>query len=179
LEVYWHPINQFLPLTIEVFGCLNKHYNVFLHDYANAIWSLKGIENIHPWSLFFVKTFRSHYKRCKRLPFKWCGSRRLNYFSIATCSKHTSHHDGQSIASCCLLTHEYGRPSSRLWIWTDFPSYFEPTWHHVTSPFLFILFLCTFPSHLCFLIKLYMSLIGGCCHSYLAHWAYQLLGSFV
>ncbi len=39
----WHPTNQFLPLKIEVFGCLHKHVDVFLHDYANAIWSLKGL----------------------------------------------------------------------------------------------------------------------------------------
>jgi hypothetical protein len=32
-----HPINQFFSLTIEVFGCLHKHADVFLHDYANAI----------------------------------------------------------------------------------------------------------------------------------------------
>jgi hypothetical protein len=38
----WHPTYQFLPLTIEVFGYLHKHANVFLHDCANAIWSLKG-----------------------------------------------------------------------------------------------------------------------------------------
>jgi hypothetical protein len=31
------PISQFLPLAIEVFGCLQKQINVFLHDYANAI----------------------------------------------------------------------------------------------------------------------------------------------
>jgi hypothetical protein len=37
-----HPIDQFLPLTIEVFGCLHKHVDVFLYTYANAIWSLKG-----------------------------------------------------------------------------------------------------------------------------------------
>jgi len=33
-----HPINQFLPLAIEVFDYLHKHANVFLHDCANAIW---------------------------------------------------------------------------------------------------------------------------------------------
>jgi hypothetical protein len=27
-----HPTNQFLPLVIEVFGCLHKHVDVFLHD---------------------------------------------------------------------------------------------------------------------------------------------------
>jgi hypothetical protein len=32
-----HPINQFLPLAIEVFGCLHKLVDVFLHDCANAI----------------------------------------------------------------------------------------------------------------------------------------------
>jgi hypothetical protein len=42
-----HPTNQFLPVAIEVFGCLHKHADVFLHDCANAIWSLKGIEGPH------------------------------------------------------------------------------------------------------------------------------------
>ncbi len=37
-----HPIDQFFPLAIKVFGCLHKHVNVFLHNCANAIWSLKG-----------------------------------------------------------------------------------------------------------------------------------------
>jgi hypothetical protein len=36
-----HPKDQFLPLTIEVFGCLHKQAYVFLHDHANAIWSFK------------------------------------------------------------------------------------------------------------------------------------------
>jgi len=38
----WHHTDQFLPLVIEVFGCLHKHANVFLHDCANVIWNLKG-----------------------------------------------------------------------------------------------------------------------------------------
>jgi hypothetical protein len=37
-----HLINQFLLLTMEVFGCLHKQVDVFLHNCANAIWSLKG-----------------------------------------------------------------------------------------------------------------------------------------
>jgi hypothetical protein len=37
-----HTIDQVLPLIIEVFGCLHKHADVFLHDCVNAIWSLKG-----------------------------------------------------------------------------------------------------------------------------------------
>jgi hypothetical protein len=32
-----HPTDQVFPLVIEVFGCLHKHANVFLHDYSNAI----------------------------------------------------------------------------------------------------------------------------------------------
>jgi hypothetical protein len=46
----WHPTNQFLPLPVEVFGCLHKHANAFLHNCANTIWSLKGPEG----SLLFV-----------------------------------------------------------------------------------------------------------------------------
>jgi len=29
--------DKLLPLTIEIFDCLNKHNNMFLHDYANVI----------------------------------------------------------------------------------------------------------------------------------------------
>jgi hypothetical protein len=43
----WHPINQFLPLALEICGCLHKHVDVFLHDYANANWSLKGTKCFH------------------------------------------------------------------------------------------------------------------------------------
>jgi hypothetical protein len=42
-----HPTNQFLLLTIEIFDYLYKHVNEFLHDCANAIWSLKGLEGPH------------------------------------------------------------------------------------------------------------------------------------
>ncbi len=36
-----HPNDQFFPLAIEIFWCLHKHVDVFLHECANAIWSLK------------------------------------------------------------------------------------------------------------------------------------------
>ncbi len=49
-----HPTNQFLPLAIEIFGHLHKQVDVFLHDCANAIWSLKGLEGLH---LFILVTF--------------------------------------------------------------------------------------------------------------------------
>jgi hypothetical protein len=38
-----NPTNQFLPLAIEVFGCLHKQADVFLHNCVN-IWSFKGLE---------------------------------------------------------------------------------------------------------------------------------------
>jgi hypothetical protein len=43
----WHLTNQFLPLTIGIFGCLHKHAHVFSHDYANAIWNLKKLKGFH------------------------------------------------------------------------------------------------------------------------------------
>ncbi len=50
----WHPVYQFFPWAIEVFGCLHKHVDVFLHDYVNAIWNFKGIKGLH---LFTLVTF--------------------------------------------------------------------------------------------------------------------------
>jgi hypothetical protein len=38
----WHLTDQFLPIIVEVFGCLHKHVDVFLHNCANVIWNLKG-----------------------------------------------------------------------------------------------------------------------------------------
>jgi len=67
-----HPTNQFLPLINEVFDCLHKHVNVFLNNFANAIWSLKGLEGPHLSILviFLVKKLQAHYKGCKRPPSK-------------------------------------------------------------------------------------------------------------
>jgi hypothetical protein len=42
-----HPIDQFFPVAIEVFGCLHKHAYVFLHKCANAICSLTGTKGLH------------------------------------------------------------------------------------------------------------------------------------
>jgi hypothetical protein len=42
-----HPINQFFFLTIEIFEYLHKYVDVFIYDYANAIWSLKGQKGLH------------------------------------------------------------------------------------------------------------------------------------
>jgi hypothetical protein len=55
----WHPIDQFLPLAIDVFGCLHKDVDIFLHDCANAIWSLKAKRAFIflLWSPFFINCF--------------------------------------------------------------------------------------------------------------------------
>jgi hypothetical protein len=50
----WHPTDQFLPLAIEVFICLHKQVDVFLHDCVNAIWSLKGLKGL---PLYVLVTF--------------------------------------------------------------------------------------------------------------------------
>ncbi len=36
--------HKLLPLAMEVFGCLHKQMNVFLHNCANVIWSLKRLD---------------------------------------------------------------------------------------------------------------------------------------
>ncbi len=38
-----HPTDQSLSLAMEVFGCLHKQADVFLQNFANAIWSLKQL----------------------------------------------------------------------------------------------------------------------------------------
>jgi len=48
-----HPTNQFLPLAVKVFGCLHKQVDVFLHNCANAIWSLKEPKGPPLLSWFF------------------------------------------------------------------------------------------------------------------------------
>ncbi len=144
------PTYQFLPLAIEVFGCLHKHIDVFLHDCANAIWSLKGTKKPSSFYLgnFFLSIFFYHItKYISIFHLKSSDSHRLSYFPTSTPSKHTSHHHGRPIASHWFLTCKYGQPSTPNWLWTyiDFQSNFEPTWRLVLILFSLILLLCTFP----------------------------------
>jgi hypothetical protein len=134
-----HPTNQFFPLAIEVFGCLHKHADVFLHDCANAIWP----SSFCLGHFFLSKSFNHISKDVSVLHLKSGGSRRLSYFPTFTPSKHTSHHHNQSIAS---LTYKYDWPTTggQLWRWKDFHTYFEPTWRPITFPFTLILLLWTF-----------------------------------
>jgi len=62
-----HLTNQFLPLTMEGFRCLHKQADVFLHNCANAVWSLKRLKcpplfvlflnHINIWFSNFPKRF--------------------------------------------------------------------------------------------------------------------------
>jgi len=108
-----HPTNQFLPLAIEVFGCLHKHGNVFLHDCANAIWSLKGRR---PSSFYLdqfssLKSLNQITKDASVFHLKSGGSRRLSYFLTFALSRHTFHHHDWSITSHWFLTYKYSWPS--------------------------------------------------------------------
>jgi hypothetical protein len=122
----------------------------------------KRPSSFHLGHFFSSKSFNHITKDASVFHLKSGESRRLSYFPTSTPSKHTSHHHNRSIASRRFLTCKYGQHSTgnRLWTHINFHSNFEPTWHLVTSPFSFILFLCTFPyPATCFLIKIYLSLI--------------------
>jgi hypothetical protein len=66
-----HPTNQFLPLTIEVFGCLNKHVDIYLHVMPMPCGTSKSqrVFLIMSWLHLLVKKIQLHYKGCKHLPF--------------------------------------------------------------------------------------------------------------
>ncbi len=134
-----HLVDQFLPLVIEVFGCLQNMQMCFYTTVPMPFGAWRGqkVFIFLPWSLFFVKKFWSHYKGCKHLHFKLGTSHGLSYFPTSTPSIHTSHHHGRPIASHWFWTCKYGRPftNGQLWTYIDFHGNFEPTWHPITSPF--------------------------------------------
>jgi hypothetical protein len=51
-----HPIGHFFHLTIEVFECLDKQVDVFIHDCPNVMWNFKEPRGF----LFFVLVFFFH-----------------------------------------------------------------------------------------------------------------------
>ncbi len=108
----WHLINEFLPLAIEVFDCLYKHANVFLHNCANVIWSLKRPKGFSSnLDQFSSQFFFDHItKDINILHLKLNDSHSLSYFLISTPLEHISHHHNKSITSCQLLTRKYGWP---------------------------------------------------------------------
>jgi hypothetical protein len=101
-----HPIDQFLCVAIEVFGCLHKHAYVFLHDCANAIWSLKGLERPSLFCLGYLsslKNFNYITMDANILHFKSNNDSRPSYFPNSTHSKHTLHHHDRPIIGSWLL----------------------------------------------------------------------------
>ncbi len=88
-----HSIDQFLPLAIEVFGCLHKLVDVC----ANVIWSF----------ILFLFWLFFHHKHVAKdasiLYLKSCDCDKLNYFPTSTLSRHTPHHHNQPITSGRLL----------------------------------------------------------------------------
>ncbi len=57
-----HPTYYFLLLAIEVFGCLDKQIDVFLHDCANVVWNFKGLEGLLLYVLVTVICQTRHHK---------------------------------------------------------------------------------------------------------------------
>jgi len=101
-----HPNDQFFPLAIEIFWCLHKHVDVFLHECANAIWSLKRPKG-PPFFCFGYfsssKNFNYVAKDANIFHLKLGNNNRPSYFPTSTPWRHTPHHHGWPITSCWLL----------------------------------------------------------------------------
>jgi hypothetical protein len=134
---------------IEVFGCLHKHADVFLHNWANAIWSLKGLERPYLSTLviFLRQKFSITLQRMQAsFILSWAIIIGLTTSWLPPL-QNTPPITVTDLLQCRrFLTYKYGRPSTsgRLWTWRDFHTYFELTWHLVTCPFSLIFLLCTF-----------------------------------
>ncbi len=139
---------------------------MFLHDCVNAIWNLKWIEGLYLSTLvtFLRKVFLITLQRMQAsFILSWAIA-----IGLAT-SWLSPLHDTPPITTANLLqainfwhinTADLPTTGGRLWTWRAFHSYFEPPWCPITSPFSFILLLCTFPSSMvCFIIKHYRSLM--------------------
>jgi hypothetical protein len=131
---------------------------VFLHDYANAIWSLKGIEGPHlfPLIIFFRQIFLIILQKRQK---KFILSRAIA-ISLVT-SWLSPLQDTPPIPTIDLL-----QTVNFLYInmidllqainYGYFHNYFELTWHPVTSSLFYFTHLYI---SLCFLIQLYKSLM--------------------
>jgi hypothetical protein len=87
----WQPIDQFLPLAIEVFGCLHKHADVFLHDCANSFQSLKVIKGPHLSTLiiFFCQKVSITLQRMQKYSiFSWAITVGITTFQLPPYKTH-------------------------------------------------------------------------------------------
>jgi hypothetical protein len=148
---YQHPIDQFLPLSIEVFECLHKQVNVFLHNCANAIWSLKGPKGPPLFALIiFFEKISITLQRMQTSSIL-SQAHRPSYFPTSTHSRHTSHLHNQPIASSQFLTWRNMAEILRTIIF-DMERFWHLVWANLTS--------CKFSLFL-FLIPLYIFQIYG------------------
>jgi hypothetical protein len=82
-----HPTNQIFPLAIEIFGCLQKCIDVFLHNCANAFWNLKKLDGFSSFYLGYLslsKKFNYITKDVNILHLKSSNGGRPNYFLTST-----------------------------------------------------------------------------------------------
>jgi hypothetical protein len=106
----WHRIDQFLPLTIEVFVCLHKHANVFTR-LCQCHLELEGDKrplSFYLGHFFSSKSFDHTTKDANVFHFKLGDSHKLSYGLTSTFSRHISHQHNWFIASHQFLTCKYG-----------------------------------------------------------------------
>jgi hypothetical protein len=120
---------------------------VFLHDCANAIWSLKRWEGLH---LSILVTFlrQNFLIILQRMQTSSILSRAVTV-GLVNSWLPPLHLPSSRLTYCRPLVFQmekYGWPitSGQFWTWRDFDIYFEPTWCPVISPFSFFLSFCTF-----------------------------------
>jgi hypothetical protein len=103
-----HPIGHFFHLTIEVFGCLDKQVDVFLHDCANVMWNFKEPRGLPFFVLVFFPFENFNYitKNTSILHLKSSNNGSSNYFSTSTPSKHTLHQHNQPPTNDRLLRYK-------------------------------------------------------------------------
>ncbi len=141
-----HPTNQFLPLVVEVFGCLQITCRCVFTWLCQCHLEFERAKGLHHSTLVIFL--------CKKLLITL---QRMQVSSILSQTIAVSLstpqlpplQDTLPITSVDLLQaddfwHINMADLPQLWTWRDFHNYFEPTWWPITSPFSFILLLCTF-----------------------------------
>jgi hypothetical protein len=100
-----HPLNQFLPLAVEVFGYLHNQANVFytIVPMPFEVWNDHMLSSFYLRYFSWAKNFNHIVKTISIFHLKLGNSRRLNYFSTSTPSKHISHLHNQLITNARFL----------------------------------------------------------------------------
>jgi hypothetical protein len=101
---------------MKVFGCLHKHVDVFLHNYANAIWNLKGPESL-PLSVLVIFYQQKNSIILQRLQASSILSQviaiRPSYSLTSTLLGHISHlHDMTCCKRLVFYMEKYSRPTT-------------------------------------------------------------------